>query len=800
MHTLLAQLLSWIRKQLRIFGLSQLSLPRINLFWKLFSGYLSQFVSFRHERKQRTTYPGKTERGCNDKLEVVGVDRDDASVTVLVCASKQPQVQPFLLPTSVSETLHPSVSTSSLLSSRASSLSAAGSQSRSEYLNPGPVNPLPHTSRPASIISRKSYVIPHTSQVQQSELDRVSRPGSIISGRRQRVPGVDKSAGGIVVPIQAQRSLSSSIRSFRTQSSGEIEIEIESTSDIGPPYTNRSLRSVNEASGSSNVATARDQPLPSDEQTVVTHSISSQIFAVDTTYMTWVRYNSRPTVEKVPSVFKLSKMELEYNSEAHDLAGWKTFVHPEGDRYFFHPTHKIYTRTNLYDAELFYHIQCYADQLLAAMRSEPDMPDDVECVIQLDPAQDYSEEIIGQYTQAWDCLYYLVHHRQRVLFWVSECAPTNMRETIDGVTDPAHIKYVVEEHYWRHIELYPEPRPMDLSLVNECVDMIAHASYDNITSLCSTVPYNNDQLRQQLTLIKSFENSSNIGGYSMCVIGRMMNVFTHEKYINFVGQPCARLSRNQAVYAKEHRRRPPLINIFSLLLFSAPEAHLKGLESLWTDEVVWEAPWKAFVQKLQREWHEFILYSALLLVANAIVLTIPTVDNGFTSHRSPVQILCYTSSVCSLAAIFLGFLVSRQYRSNNRETALGALTHLKAHSNGLETLSIIYSLPHVGFMWGIITLFSALSCMFFVGTTWLSRATMLVVEVIVVSLIIWCLIVGRERYDEQWWLHQQITHLRQKWSSAMENLKVGRILRKPHSVEKPSAEAEVINTDQSGTV
>lgn len=651
-------------------------------------------------------------------------------------------------------------------------------------------------------------------QAHQSAIDRVSRPGSRISGRIQAPPTVDKSSGGILVPIDGQRSPVYSSRSLRTQSSEDIKIGVESTSDIGPSSTleyvasktKRSGYSIPEAQDSQKSLASADRlrnrgniafpggHLPPGVDKIAVPPLS-QIFAVDTHYMEWSRYNNRPTVEKKSPEFELRRMEFKYNSVAHDMEGWETYVHPEGDRYFYHPTRKIYTRTNLYDPKLFDHIQHYTYQLDLVKQSEPNMPKDAEYVVMLDVANSDSDPPSGPEAREWDCLYYFVHDSQRLLFWVSECAPTNMRDIVDGVTDPAHIRYAVEKHYWKHVELYPEPRELDPQLLKECIGLLAHAGYDTLTSLISTAPYNTNQLQQQLTFIKNLKNADNVGGYSMCVLGRTMSTFTNEKYINFAGQPCARLSHTQAVYNTEARRRSALINIFSPLLFLAPEVHLRGLEKIWVDEVMWEVPWKAFVQKLQGEWTEFILYSTVLLAVNTAVLAIPTVDNGFQSYRSPVQIFCYVSILCSVATIILGLLVSRQYRASNRETAQDALAHLKAHSSGLETLSIIYSLPYAGLMWSVVTFFGALSSLYFMGTTWPSRVVVSIVEVFIVGLIIWCVIIGSKQ-DERWWFHQQMDKLRHKWTSGMEKLNVREVFRKPRTTEKSMANSEAIDMDE----
>lgn len=77
--------------------------------------------------------------------------------------------------------------------------------------------------------------------------------------------------------------------------------------------------------------------------------------------------------------------------------------------------------------------------------------------------------------------------------------------------------------------------------------------------------------------------------------------------MNFAGQPCARLNRGQAIYDVK-TKKSLLITILSPALFFAPDVHLKKLESVFLDDMVNQVPWKAFIQQLQEEWREFIVY------------------------------------------------------------------------------------------------------------------------------------------------------------------------------------------------
>jgi hypothetical protein len=50
------------------------------------------------------------------------------------------------------------------------------------------------------------------------------------------------------------------------------------------------------------------------------------------------------------------------------------------------------------------------------------------------------------------------------------------------------------------------------------------------------------------------------------------------------------------------------ISLLSLLLFLAPEVHLREMEKLWTDDIIIESVWKKFMSKLLGEWNDLILW------------------------------------------------------------------------------------------------------------------------------------------------------------------------------------------------
>lgn len=89
--------------------------------------------------------------------------------------------------------------------------------------------------------------------------------------------------------------------------------------------------------------------------------------------------------------------------------------------------------------------------------------------------------------------------------------------------------------------------------------------------------------------------------------------------------------------------------------------------------------------------------ATVVLNANVAFLAIQSVDNSDgVVYRSPQQISSYLSMLTSIGSIFIGLLLVKHYRNQDRASALAVATskHL-----GLEMLAIQYSLPYALLIW-----------------------------------------------------------------------------------------------------
>ena len=88
-------------------------------------------------------------------------------------------------------------------------------------------------------------------------------------------------------------------------------------------------------------------------------------------------------------------------------------------------------------------------------------------------------------------------------------------------------------------------------------------------------------------------------------------ILVHWKFVHFHGQKISRQDRYKSIYkdnANGHKRRTYPFLLLSMILFFAPDVHLRELKKVWADELIIEEVWRNFMQRLISEWVEFVLY------------------------------------------------------------------------------------------------------------------------------------------------------------------------------------------------
>lgn len=101
----------------------------------------------------------------------------------------------------------------------------------------------------------------------------------------------------------------------------------------------------------------------------------------------------------------------------------------------------------------------------------------------------------------------------------------------------------------------------------------------------------------------------------------LIGLLGNSKFVNFCGQPGARLDADQPLYGDPNARpKNMIIRVMNIILFGSPYAHSKALHRIWVDETILQPRWKNFIDRLNGEWSGYTIFvsRAFLHIVNAI--------------------------------------------------------------------------------------------------------------------------------------------------------------------------------------
>ncbi|KAF9568673.1 hypothetical protein CPC08DRAFT_746116 [Agrocybe pediades] len=448
------------------------------------------------------------------------------------------------------------------------------------------------------------------------------------------------------------------------------------------------------------------------------------------------RYIRRPRIRKGQTEMTIEPLTINFDKPLPPT-GWTRYIHLEGARYFYHKEKRICTDADLHDSKILSqteeNITIIEDFIY---ENNICMPEDSDLVLDVF----YDEE-----TKEVSTTYYYVHHPTRSIFFLDpyEAESLTAWHEVEGIRTQNHLRHEIHAQYWYCIQLYPHMlRNLTREIIAELRGAALHCIGDSMTSPTSTAPYTLDDLYKILSLTNTMDK--NIGTQDdgvKSILARIMYVFVHSRFLDWHGEAHARIERNFSVYGQAVNSRTWLVKSMSMVLFFAPEFHLRTLQNMWVDNIMHKSVWHESMKKMNDEWQEFVLFATVMLNANVAFLAIQSVDTDTDPYRSPAQISSYMSVVASIGSIVLGLLLIRQNRTKNRESAddvqafLTKITHPRL---GLETLAILYSLPYALLMWGLVCFLAAFSFVCFQDSSSATRALVGSLCFVVVVLVIWC--------------------------------------------------------------
>ncbi|KAI5985862.1 hypothetical protein EDD15DRAFT_1615343 [Pisolithus albus] len=438
------------------------------------------------------------------------------------------------------------------------------------------------------------------------------------------------------------------------------------------------------------------------------------------------RYLKRPLVDdRATSDRILKEGDMSYDPPSLPI-GWIKCTQPEGALYYLHEEKHIIT--DLTESQQLLETSDYL--LDRACQLGLPFHSDAELVI---------TEVPGPNGRR-DFGYYFVDHRQRLLFWVDDYDLSEIFSNVKGVTARDHMKQAVITQYWVHIGLYPNRRKLRVEDYEELRNTLICAIADAATSQTPLAPFDLDSITRMLDLVEKLEGSiGKENPHAVWVIARFATEFSSSRFINFSGQPFARLDAGKSIYASHDR--PPssgssfLIRMIDLFLFRSASGHLEELKQMWVDQIVHYPSWQKYIAKLTSDWARFTIFSTVLLTTDVGLLAAPTLGGGGGGMTAAIASV-YLSIFFSVASILTSIQLTNRVRG-------------KEYSSATSTSALLTRT-----MWGIFLFVLGISLLVFSSTNHAMLASLAPLYFLLFVCSIWPSISGRgafEMFEKSWW-------------------------------------------------
>ncbi|OAX37512.1 hypothetical protein K503DRAFT_742598 [Rhizopogon vinicolor AM-OR11-026] len=430
-------------------------------------------------------------------------------------------------------------------------------------------------------------------------------------------------------------------------------------------------------------------------------------------------------------------------SERIDGRTWQSHVHPEGTLLFYEACKRIVTEVDIRQSDNAKKIERASNALrLLAKGKNINIPETAELVLGISD----DDDTYG---------YYFVDHDSKSLFWAESYKPDIFEDV--PAKEKSHIKYAYEMQYWIHCDLFPNQRFVQTDSVDRLNGIIMHAYAETVTAEASLAPYSADDLNALMALIGPLKDSvGKAHEHSICIIARLMQTFTHAQFINFCGQPAARLDVDKPLYHQREDRHGwttlalPLLNI---ALFGSLQSHKKSIERVWVDNTLVVTRWKNFIDGLNTEWSSFTVFSTVMLAVDVSFLAVPGIDSNSVQSQSASLIMAYLSTLCAMGSLVVSLLLGSQIQVQNRENVDDGGTLFLGMSNsllGLNGLALIYSLPFSLLIWAMVFFAAGLSVIIFHSTDKVALGVVGVVWASIMLLIGWPLFAINNIHISAW--------------------------------------------------
>ncbi|GJE86139.1 hypothetical protein PsYK624_022190 [Phanerochaete sordida] len=375
-----------------------------------------------------------------------------------------------------------------------------------------------------------------------------------------------------------------------------------------------------------------------------------------------------PLPEDVDEEGKVVKYEL-----CAPPVQWVQHPHPEGATYFINNLINVVTDSNILRADIF---GVFMEGVGQVQSLAANLDIKISASVEL-----YVRAELGKENK---CHYYLVNHQARTEFWLNDNDLVDLG--FSRVVSRPHLRYVLEEHYWTHVEYFPH-NPIPIHLIRELVSILRHGQLDHETSRSSTFPFDAAQCKSFIKLL-SVDEQETRSPYFTCMAARLWTSISKHRFDNMYGEEFARLDRRTRRREPNSEGEPCYMRLASTLLLDHNRAITAKIDDLYIDETTYTMHWRNFLETMNGSWRNHRLESTVLLIASAILVSHP---RGILDYYVGLAAIA-----CSALALVASVMMLNMFQEKLQLVAIEAVAYLseQKHSKlGFQPLALLMSVP-----------------------------------------------------------------------------------------------------------
>lgn len=416
---------------------------------------------------------------------------------------------------------------------------------------------------------------------------------------------------------------------------------------------------------------------------------------------------------------------------------WEWLTHPDGLPYFYYREKNVITEAYVPQDDVRFHVERFIDEMEEYIKTAKNIDATVYANNQRVLVFEDNEE------SGPVAYYYFVDHKYQSIFWL-ENLPGDELVTdlqVDELSE-TQFGFKINSEYWLHRSLYPGLQSVSAYEIAQVHNAVHSAMSDTVFSAVSTSPFPYETLEKIEEImekrIKTHSSSSSPGSEGWLdpvlekIIGQTLQSFSKKRFLDCYGEKLSRLSADQHLHPGSHGHKTSsrIMLILTYMLFFSPRPHLKKLREVYVDFMVVQHSWKEYIERLNQDWEAILILEGVVLAVVVSFLAMPSVDTAQgtpEAERSSIQLLGYASVILNITSIVIVLMLkSLFYKSKSQGqtvTEKASKTLRAAHDSqfGLEGLAIVFSLPRVLMIWGILSFAGAFFTLCFRETTLVTR-------------------------------------------------------------------------------